>query len=401
MKTNCIFDEVINRRETHCLKWDGIEERFGVSDDDLLPMWVADMDFKVSPAIISALHERVDHGVFGYVADYGHFQQVAAEWITRRHGWEVESDWIVFSDGVVKALHHIVNGFTGLGDKIIIQPPVYPPFFDVVEKNGRTLVENTLKEIDGSYEMDFEDLEQKMGEGATLLLLCSPHNPVGRVWSEEELSRVAELCIKYDVMLVSDEIHADIVYAGYKHRCFGSISTAMQDRCILCMSPSKSFNMAGLEMSNIVIPSESMRRRFVEERDRRGLVRPNALGLAAAIGAYTGGEGWLNDVTAYIEDNYKYLKGYIEDNMPQIRVTPAQGTFLVWLNVEALNFDDQTVKRFLFEHAKLVLNGGKAYGRQSSDYIRINVACPRPVLEEGLGRLKKGVTCYLEEEMKC
>jgi len=401
MGNKSIFDEVIDRQSTHCLKWDGIEERFGLSDDELLPMWVADMDFKVSDAIVSTLQKRLDHGVFGYVADYGHFQDLAAKWITDRHGWQVDPDWIVFSDGIVKALHHIVNGFTGLGDKIIIQPPVYPPFYDVVEKNGRTLVTNHLKEINGCYQMDFEDLEQKMRDGATMLILCSPHNPVGRVWSGEELSRLADLCIKYDVLVVSDEIHADIVYSGYQHTPFGSVSEALQDRCIVCMSPSKSFNIAGLEMSNIVIPSGPMRRRFVEERDRRGLVRPNAFGLAAAIGAYTGGHGWIDEVTRYIEDNYKYLKDYIEDKIPQIRVTPAQGTFLVWLNVEALEFDDDKLKRFMFEHAKLVLNFGKAYGKGSSDYIRMNVACPRPVLEEGLNRLKKGVTAYLEEEMKC
>lgn len=268
--TDCFnFDVVHKRRGSHSLKFDGIGERYGTSHEDLLPMWVADMDFQVSPAIIAAMKEKLDQGIFGYVADYGVLQEVVAGWILKRHDWFIPDEWIVFSDGVVKALHHIINAFTQVGDQIIIQPPVFAPFYHVVESRGRQVVENPLKEVSGRYQMDFKDLEAKMAQGASMMILCSPHNPVGRVWTLKELRHVVALCHQYGVILVADEVHNDLVFNGHRHNTLGPIIHSMTDKYIVCMSPSKTFNVAGLEMSNILIPSDDMRHLFIRERDKR------------------------------------------------------------------------------------------------------------------------------------
>ncbi|MFN2105834.1 MAG: MalY/PatB family protein [Candidatus Promineifilaceae bacterium] len=396
------FDEEIDRFETQCLKWEfeKIEDQMVPSDrahakygdDRLLPLWVADMDFKSPPQVIKALEERASHGVFGYcVADDDYFEAVE-EWMARRYGWHVDRDWITITPGVVTALYILIQAFTGPGDKILIQPPVYHPFYSAIEDNGRVVVRNPLKRLNGRYEMDFDDLAEKTADPAVkLAVLCSPHNPVGRVWTAEELRRFGEICQANDVLVISDEIHADLVLSGHSFTSFATVDEAFAANSIICTAPSKTFNLAGLRLSNIIARNEDQRKQFQDKFNSLGHLGPNIFGLVAAETAYRSGEEWLAEVLSYIEGNYNFLRTYLAEHLPQLALTPLEGTYLAWIDFSALGLDPAARTAFLMEEAKVWLNPGEIFGAEGADFERVNIACPRSLLAEALGRIKTAV----------
>lgn len=393
MKYN--FDEVRNRLNTNCIKWDGLEEVFGIVDKDILPLWVADMDFKAPKCVLEAIMNRAEHGIFGYAGGYDTYYDAVIHWMKHRHNWNIKKEWIVFTPGVVTALNILVKALTNPNDKVIIQSPVYPPFFKAVKNNGCDVVSNPLKFDGRKYVMDFHDLEKKIDDRVKLMFLCSPHNPVGRVWSEEELKRLGDICIKNNIILVSDEIHADLVLKGHEHRPFPSISEEFAQNTIVCTAPSKTFNIAGLQMSNIIIPNEKIRNKFLNERESCGISRPNVFGIEALKAAYEHGEEWLDDLLVYIEENLKFLTKYIEENIPKAKVIQPEATYLVWLDLRELGLNKNDLENLIHSKGKLLLNQGYTYGEEGEGFVRINIACPRSVLKEGLSRLKKAVYTHI------
>ncbi|CAH2214942.1 MalY/PatB family protein [Tepidibacter aestuarii] len=393
MKYN--FDEVINRLNTNCLKWDGLEERFGILDKDLLPLWVADMDFKSPQCVMDAIINRGIHGIFGYAGGYDTYYDAVIYWMKYRHNWDIKKEWIVFTPGVVPALNIILKALTNHGDKVIIQSPIYPPFFKSVKNNGCDVVDNPLKFDGTKYVMDFDDLEKKIDGKVKLMFLCSPHNPVGRVWSKEELKRLGEICIKNNIILVSDEIHADLVLKGHKHTPFASISEEFAQNTIVCTAPSKTFNIAGLQTSNIIITNEIIRNKFLKERESCGISKPNTFGIEALEAAYRHGEEWLDHLLVYLEQNLSYLTKYIEENIPNVNVIQPEATYLVWLDLRKLGLNKNDLENIIFNKGKLILNQGYTYGKEGEGFVRINIACPQSILKEGLSRLKKSIDNHL------
>lgn len=383
------FDRVWNRKNSYSMKWDGVEALYG--EADLWPMWVADMDFKAPKPVIDAIKKQAEHGIFGYTVRPESYDEAVVAWFEKRHCFTVQKDWLVFSPGVVPALHMIVETFTNPGDKIIIQPPVYYPFFDAVKKNGRTLVENPLAFDGERYTIDFADLEQKLKTGVRLLIFCSPHNPVGRVWTRGELHTLGELCMKHDVLIVSDEVHCDLVLFGHRHIPFASLSERFAAQSITCTAPSKTFNLAGLQASNIIIPNEKYRRTFQAAVRNWHLDYSNSFAVPASEAAYRYGEAWLEQLIEYVEGNVTFLTSFIAERMPQIKVVPPEGTYLVWLDFRALGLNAKELRTFLRTQAKVALNDGTIFGASGEGFARINVACPRRTLEEGLKRIERAV----------
>lgn len=383
------FDQIIDRRSTDCVKWDNLEELYG--NKDLLPLWVADMDFPVAPAISNALKKRTEHGVYGYNLISDRYYQAVINWMKRRHSWDIEREWIVFTPGVVPALSYAVRAFTKPGDKVIIQSPVYHPFYSTIETNGRHVVTNPLIYKDGKYYMDYEDLEEKIDSRTRLLFLCSPHNPVGRVWTEEELRRLGKICLENDIIVVSDEIHFDIVFKGHKHTVFAKVSEEIRENSIICTAPSKTFNIAGLQVSNIIIPNRRLRERFNIELEKDHISRPNIFGQEALIAAYEESEEWLDELIHYIEENKNYFIGYVENNLPQLEVIDSEGTFLLWVDCSGLNMDPEELNHFFVNRCKLALNRGDMFGQEGRLFYRFNIGCPRSILKEALDRIKEGI----------
>lgn len=396
------FDKEIDRFDTSCLKWefefideqpvqsDRAHSKYG--DDRLLPLWVADMDFESPPEVIEALQARAAHGVFGYCVPDDDYYTAVEEWMARRYGRIIKRDWIAITSGVVNALYLLVQTFTEPGDKVLIQPPVYHPFFSAIEDNGRVVARNPLKRVGGSYEMDFDDLAQKAADPAVkMAILCSPHNPIGRVWAPEELLRFGQICRDNGVLVVSDEIHADLILSGHTFTPFDSVHADFAADSIICTAPSKTFNLAGLKLSNIILPNEEQREQFAQTLNRCGIWGTNAFGLAAAESAYRYGEAWLADVMAYIEDNYHFLRTFIDEHLPQLTVTPLEGTYLAWIDFGALGMEPAERTNFLMEEVGIWLNSGEIFGEEGADFERINIACTRAILEEALARLKTAV----------
>ncbi|GAB6100621.1 pyridoxal phosphate-dependent aminotransferase [Halanaerocella petrolearia] len=379
------FDDVIDRRDTDSLKWDTI------GDDNMLPMWVADMDFKSPKAVREALAKRVEHGIFGYAGGYDSYYDAVIQWMKRRQQWEVKKDWISISPGVVPALNMLVRALTNQGDKVVIQSPVYYPFYEVVENNGCHVVDNPLQFDGASYQMDFADLEEKLDSRVKLMILCSPHNPVGRVWSEEELRKLGEICNKNDVIIIADEIHSDLILSDNEHQVFSSLSEEFKQNSVICNAPTKTFNIAGIQISNIIIPNQNIRELFQHTLESTGVGRPNIFAVTAARAAYNKGEEWLDELLVYLKNNLEFLQSYIEENIPQINVIEPEGTYLVWLDFRELGLTDKEIRSLLFKEAELILNPGPIFGEQGSGFQRINIACPKSVLKEGLQRLKKAV----------
>lgn len=384
------FDKVIQRKGTNSLKYDFAEE-YG-KPADALPLWVADMDFQTAPPILKRLEQLVQHGIFGYTDHKEDYVQAVKNWYQHRFAWDIQGEWIVKMPGVVAALAMTVRAFTKEGDSVLIQRPVYHPFSSVVETNRRNLVNNPLKLVNGYYEIDFDDFEKKIVDHQVkLFILCSPHNPVGRVWKEWELKRMGDICLKYKVLVASDEIHSDFVWQGFRHRVFASLSPAYQEITITCTAPSKTFNLAGLQAANVMIADPQLREKFRQESWSSGYSELNAMGLAACQAAYEEGGEWLEELKEYIWGNYLFLKEYLEAKMPQITPGVLEGTYLAWLDFRNLGLGEEKLEEMIVNRARVWFNGGTVFGPEGEGFQRVNIACPRPVLAEALKRLEQAV----------
>lgn len=391
VERNLNFDEHIDRKNTGSLKYDFAVKRGKPAD--VLPLWVADMDFKTSSCILDKLQEKVSHGIFGYTeAEEGYFEALAG-WLYNRHGLKIEEDWIVKTPGIVFALAMAVKAFTSEGDAVLIQQPVYYPFSEVITDNKRVVVSNDLVlNEDGKYAIDFELLENQVIENKIkLFFLCSPHNPVGRVWTVEELHKIAEICIKHNVIIVSDEIHEDFVYTGYKHTPTLNVDERIKKLCITCTSPGKTFNLAGLQISNIIIPDENLRNAFKKQIDAAGYSQLNTMGIVACEAAYRYGGEWYEALKKYLEKNLNFVREYLKDNIPKIKLIEPQGTYLVWLDFRELGLKEEELEDLIVNRAKLWLDSGAIFGNIGQGFERVNIATNTKVLKEALDRIKYAV----------
>jgi cysteine-S-conjugate beta-lyase len=385
------FDRVIDRTGTGSIKWDLADVIFGGTD--LLPLWVADMDFESPPEVTAALVARAQHGIFGYSTPKTGYYQSLTGWFRKRHSWDLKYEWLYFAPGVVPAINLVIQTYTEPGDRIIIQKPVYYPFMLAIMSNGREILNNPLKQVNGGYRIDFDDLERKAKDpAAKLMILCSPHNPVGRVWTRDELNRVGEICCAHDVLILSDEIHCDLTYINHRHIPFGSISNTFLMNSITCISPSKTFNLAGLQTAGLVIANPELGRKYKHTIDCLGLLGPNLFGAEALTAAYEHGEPWLDAVMEYVSDNLSYLKDFISKHIPRIAVIEPEGTYLVWLDFRALSLDNKSLKQLMLDKARVALDDGFIFGSPEGDgFMRINIACPRATLAKALQRIEQAV----------
>lgn len=385
MKYN--FDEMIQRRGTRSYKWDSAAE------EGVLPMWVADMDFRTAPAVVETLKRRVEHGIYGYVRVPDAYYEAVVNWFDRRHGWRIEKEWIIYTSGVVPALSAIIKALTAPGDKVLVQTPVYNCFFSSIRNNGCEILSSPLiYGEDASYTIDFDDLEKKASDpGVKLLLLCNPHNPAGRVWRKEELLRIGEICLRNNVLVVADEIHCELVLPGYTYTPFASLSPEFLMNSVTCTSPSKAFNLAGLQVANIFAADEEVRKKIDRAININEVCDVNPFGVEALIAAYNEGEEWLDELNHYLFANYSYLRAYFDKYLPQLPVARLEGTYLAWVDCSALKKSSAEIVKGLLETQKLWLNEGSMYGEAGEGFVRINMACPRERLMEGLERLRKYV----------
>ncbi|WP_053218791.1 MalY/PatB family protein [Virgibacillus senegalensis] len=378
------FDQVPERTGTRSVKWDLLKSIYG--SEEVLPMWVADMDIAVPEAIKKALVDRAEHGIFGYTVTDKAISQSVTGWLKKRHGWDIKPSWLLYSPGVITSLHMAVQVLTEKNDKIMIQTPVYPPFYDLVQLHDRELVKSPLKLQDNRYEIDFAAFESALKQGVKAFILCNPHNPVGRVWTEEELRKIGELCLKHDVLIFSDEIHADLVYPNHRHIPIASLSDEINQITITCMSPTKSFNLAGLQVSYLITPDNQKRKKIDEFFHMQGIKMINTMGITALEAAYNEGEEWLEQLLHLLDGNRKLVEKAFQDR-DEITVIPAEGTYLIWLDCRSLNMSQDELKTFMQEEAKVGLNDGSSFGKEGEGFMRINIACPRVTVEEGLNRI--------------
>ncbi len=384
------FDKIIDRRGTDCLKHD-YAKMFHMPDD-LLSLWVADMDFKTAPEITDAIKVAAEHGIFGYTAPGEAYDTAVQNWYRKHFSWETQKEWIIKTPGVVFALATAVRAFTKPGDRVLIQQPVYYPFANVVKQNARELVNSPLKLAGDHYEMDFDDLDEKLADPQLkLMLLCSPHNPVGRVWRKEELCRVEEACLANDVILVSDEIHSDFVWGERMHHILASLDKRFEENTVICTAPSKTFNLAGLQTSNIFIPNEKLRDMYQNAIERIGLFNPNQLGLTACRAAYESGEEWLAEAKEYIHGNVEFTRQFLAENLPKIKLIEPEGTYLLWLDCRALGLSVEALNNKIIHDGKVWLDAGEMFGPEGEGFQRINVACPRSYLEQALQQLVRAL----------
>jgi len=381
-----IFDEVIDRKGTNCVKHDLSEKLFGSSD--IIPMWVADMDFKTPDFVIEKLKKRLDHKVLAYsTLSEGYYDSII-NWQKRQHNQIIEKDWILYSPGVVPALAVAVLAFTNPGDKIIVQTPVYFPFFTTTENNGRQVVNNSLVNINGYYEIDFDLLESQIDSRTKMMFLCNPHNPVGRVWKRAELEKLADICIKNNILVVSDEIHADLVLPEFKHIPFASISEEIANNCITTISASKTFNLSGLSSAVVLIKNPKIKQQFFNKIDDLHIWLPNIFGAIAAEAAFSYGDEWLKSLKLYLENNFKFLKKYFSDNLAKLKVFPLEGTYLTWVDCRELKMNKAEMEDFFVKKAKVGLSYGVQFGKGGEGFVRINIACPLQTLKIALERIK-------------
>ena len=384
------FDRFIDRRNTDCIKWDFGMQRKG--RDDLLPLWVADMDFRLPEEVIKDITDRVQHGVFGYTDPGDKYRNIVKEWYERRHGFTFDGEDITVTPGVVYAIAIAIRAFTEPGDAVIIQQPVYYPFSETIVLNKRKVVNNQLIYKDGHYEIDFEGFEKKIiDNNVKMFLLCSPHNPVGRVWTEAELTRLAEICDRHRVYVFADEIHSDFVYPGFKHTSFMSLAPELRKRLVLGTSPSKTFNLAGLQVANIIIPDKEMHRSFDRENEAAGYSQPNVLGMVACMSVYTKGEQWLDELLEYLKGNLDYVRKFVAENLPGVKLIEPEGTYLIWLDFSKVVDNHKELEDIIVNKAKLWLDPGIIFGRETNLFERINIACPRSVLEQAMEQLKEAL----------
>ncbi len=387
------FNRFIDRRDSFSLKWskEALQMVFKKDDDDLLPLWVADMDFECPKPVVDALKKEAEGCVYGYNwHGTPKYLNAVTGWMDRRHQWKIDPKWIVYSPGIVPAINMMVQTFSNIGDKIIVQPPVYYPFFSAVTANGRKLLLNQLHYENQKYIFDYEDFEEKAKDPLTkIFILCSPHNPVGRVWTKEELKKLGDICLEHDILIISDEIHHDLILPGNKHTVFSTISEEFEQKTIVCTAPSKTFNLAGLQVSNIIIPNEKLRQSFINTIvHKNGIGIPNSFGIVAMIAAYNEGEEWLEQVLKYIDSNFHFLQEFVANNLPDVKCIEPEGTYLAWLDFNSLGLNDEDLKSLILNKANIALDGGKLFGSGGEGFQRINVACPKLILEDAMQRIK-------------
>lgn len=383
------FDKIISRVGTASVKQDGCTEYFGTAD--VLPLWVADMDFAAPEAVTKALIQRAEHPVYGYTNYPESMYDALIAWLQKRHGWTVERDWIVMAPGVVTSLFASVVAFTEQGEGVIVQPPVYAPFFSAVTTNQRRLIENPLILVGGVYRIDFECLERCAADGATMLLFCSPHNPVGRVWNKSELEQLLEITRHYDITILSDEIHGDLIYPDEKHITLAMLANE-RDKIITTIAPSKTFNIPGLGLSALIVPNPEQRAKLKRVFDSLHLGNTNPFSITAFEAAYRDGEVWLDALLIYLQNNRDFVSDYLKKNMPAIRLIQSEGTYLLWLDCRGLEMTDARLEAFFVQEAKVGLNAGKTFGSGGSGFMRLNIASPRSVIAEALSRITNALS---------
>ena len=381
------FDAVIDRKNSNSLKWD-------ISDGEL-PMWVADMDLQTAPEVLTAIKERAEHGVFGYSVIPDLWYEAYGNWWRSRHHFDIKKDWLIFCTGVVPAISSIVRKLTTPAEKVLIQTPIYNIFFNSILNNGRQVIENKLKYKNGEYEIDFEDLESKLADPqTTLMILCDPHNPIGKIWDRETLARIGALCKKHHVVVLSDEIHCDLTAPGTEYVPFASVSEDCLYNSITCISPTKAFNLAGLQTAAVAVPNEVLRHKVWRGLNTDEIAEPNSFAVDAAVAAFTKGAPWLDELREYLFQNKEIAAEYIQKNIPKLRVVPSQATYLCWIECSGLSGRADEIVRFIRSATGLVLSSGAQYGSGGEKFIRMNVGCPRTLLNDGLSRLKVGVEKY-------
>ncbi|HIR45475.1 MAG TPA: pyridoxal phosphate-dependent aminotransferase [Candidatus Ventrisoma faecale] len=383
------FDQVIDRRNSNSLKWD-VEE-------DQLPMWVADMDFQTAPEIRQAIARRAEHGIFGYSIVPGQWYLAYQGWWEKRHHFHMEKHWLMFVTGVVPAISSAVRKLTTPGENVLIQTPVYNIFFNSIVNNGRNVLESPLKYRDGAYEIDFGDLEEKLADPqTTMMILCNPQNPVGKIWDRETLARIGALCRKHHVIVLSDEIHCDLTAPGREYIPFASVSEDCRENSVTCLAPTKAFNLAGLQTAAIMVPNEALRNKMHRAINTDEVAEPNAFAVEAAVAAFTKGEAWLDALRAYIEENRRLAKRWLAERIPKLWPVDGEATYLLWLDCREVLGDATELAGYLRKTTGLYVSEGAQYGRCGAAFLRLNIACPRETLEDGLRRLETGVPMYEE-----
>lgn len=384
------FDEIIDRKNSNSIKWD-------VADGEL-PMWVADMDFKTAPSVLKALEDRVAHGIFGYGDVTDDWYSAYGNWWKNRHGFELKKDWLIFCTGVVPAISSIVRKLTTPAEKVVIQTPVYNIFFNSILNNGRQVLESPLKYENGVYACDFDDLEEKLSDPQTsLMILCNPHNPVGKIWSREDLAKVGELCKKYNVTVVSDEIHCDLTDPEKEYIPFASVSETCREISVTCVAPTKTFNIAGLQTAAVSVPNAVLRHKVWRGLNTDEVAEPNAFAVCAAVAAFNGGGEWLDELRAYLFENKKAVREIVAEKIPELKVVPSEATYLLWLDCSSLDCDSREFAKFLRKETGLFVSNGSQYGHGGEHFLRLNVACPKSLVIDGLDRLERGVRAYLNK----
>lgn len=386
------FDIVHNRTASNASKWNcGLLKRvFG--EEDILPLWVADMDFMAAKPIRQALSDEVKHGIFGYSFLFDEYFDAVVDWIERRHSWKIEKEWIVVSPGVITAICFLLQDLCKKGDKVIVQNPLYNPIKHAIISNACKVVDNPLVFRDGHYQMDFEDMERKAQDPKVkVMILCNPHNPSGRVWEREQLERLGRICIDNNIVIISDEIHNDLILDGNKHTILGGISEEFADNSIICTSPNKTFNLAGLGISNIIIKNDEIRKKLDFTKDKYALAHVNPFSIEALKAAYNKSEDWLEELLVYLSDNQKFIENFIRNKLPNVKLVKSEGTYLAWIDFNALGLSTEELKELIYNKAKVGLNNGIEYGEAGKGFMRLNFACPRSILKEALVRIEKAI----------
>ncbi|KZE72081.1 cystathionine beta-lyase [Paenibacillus jamilae] len=385
------FDEIIDRKRTDSIKWSKKHLKENFNAEDSFPMWIADMDFKTAQPIIDALIRRAEHGIYGYGYKSDEFMAAAVNWQKKRNGWDIEKEWILFTPGIIPALNFIVETFCNKGDKVIIQSPVYYPFLNIITNNGCQIANNSLIYEQGEYKINFEELEAIAQDSKTkMIFLCSPHNPVGRVWTEKELTRLGEICIRNNVLVVSDEIHSDLIFKPNHHTPFGKISEEFRMNSIVCTSPSKTFNLAGLQLSNIIVPNERLRNKLNHKLTTID-IDPGSFATVAQIAAYNDGEEWIEQLLIYLEENLTFIDQFVKERMPKVKLIKPEATYLAWLDFRELGLSDLELQQLMQKKAKIALDDGFIFGAGGELFQRINFACPRSLLQQALESIERSL----------
>ena len=387
------FDKIVDRTGTESLKW--VYPRKVLKIEDAIPMWVADMDFEAPPAVVEAISRRAAHGIYGYPLVPPSFWQVAIDWLRRRHGWQVEKSWMAKTPGIVPALNYAVRAFSKPGDGVIIQTPVYFPFYHAVENNGRRVIRNPLRFDGRRYVMDLDDLRAKIDAPGQMLILCSPHNPVGRVWTLEELEALSRIAVERDLLIVSDEIHHDLVYQGHTHHVLASLSPELAQQAITCIAPSKTFNIPGLSTAVVIAPNPDLLKKFEDEAERAGFELGQVFGIVGFEAAYAHGEDWLDELLPYLEANVDFLEKFLTERIPKVRLIRPEGTYLALLDCRGLGIEPSALNEFFLKKARVYFSDGAAFGDEIEGFVRINFACPRAILREALERIERAVADFV------